>query len=308
MSPSLIAAYAHCRRIVAARAKNFMFAFWLLPAPRRRGLEAIYAYCRLADDFADDDAIPTAERARRLADLRARLRHVLPQPGDPPAPAPPPDPELDPLMAALADTARRFGVRRGDLDLIAIGCEQDLTVTRYERFEDLERYCYMVASAVGLACLDVFGYRGDPEAVRQLAVDLGLAMQLTNIIRDVQEDLDRDRVYLPQEDLRRFGISEDQLRQGTVDQAWRDFLDFQIQRARRYFHQGAKLAPWVRPSSRICPLALASIYSALLDHVERADHDVFRTRVRLPTSHKLGLLALCLGQAIYLAPGRSPHA
>jgi len=298
-------AYARCHEIVAARAKNFVYAFLLLPRARRRGLEAIYAYCRVADDFADDDGLPPAERARRLADLRRRLRAALPRPGEDPGAAPPaPDPVLDPLMAALADTATRFGVERDDLDLVAVGCEQDLEVTRYATFDDLRGYCYMVASAVGLACLDVFGVRGDRTAARELAVDLGIAMQLTNILRDVREDVERDRIYLPLEDLERFGVSEDQVRAGRVDANWRRLMAFEVERARTYFARGARLAPRVRRSSRICPLALASIYQAVLREVERAGYDVFSDRVALSSPRKLSLMGLAFGRA--LLPGGRP--
>lgn len=290
-------AYAHCRAVVAERARNFSYAFLLLPPARRRGLEAIYAYCRVADDLADDDGLTTDERARRLADLRARLRVFLPRPGDPPGSVAP-DPALDLIMTALADTAARYGVSRDDLDLVAQGCEQDLTVTRYETWDDLRGYCYLVASAVGLACLPVFGLRGDLEAARPFAVDLGLAMQLTNIIRDVREDLARDRVYLPQAELRRFGVTEDALREGRVDAAWRAFCAFQVARARLLFRSGARLAPLVRRRSRVCPLALAAIYTAVLDEVERAGYDVFSTRVSLGAARKLGLLGLSFGRGL----------
>lgn len=301
-SAALGRAYARCHEIVAERAKNFSYAFLLLPAARRRGLEAIYAYCRVADDFADEDALPVAERALRLSDLRERLARAVPPAGQardagaPGADALPADPTLDPLLLALADTAERFGVRHADLDLVSIGCEQDLVVTRYETFAELYDYCYMVASAVGLACLDVFGYRGEPEEIRPLAIDLGIAMQLTNIVRDVREDMERDRVYLPQEDLRRFGVSERQLREGRADGAWRALCAFQVQRARHYFARGALLQRHVFRASRVCPLALAAIYQALLDQIERNDHDVFRARASLTSARKLGLLGVAVSR------------
>jgi 15-cis-phytoene synthase len=294
-------AYAHCHDIVAARAKNFIYAFMLLPPNRRRALEAIYAYCRLADDFADDEGLETAERARLLADLRARLRHTQPQAGDPAAPALAPEPATDLLMEALGHATRRYGVLRDDLDLVAKGCEQDLTVRRYETFQDLYDYCYMVASAVGLACLDVFGYRGSREEARARAIDLGLAMQLTNIIRDVREDWERDRVYFPQEDLARFGVSEQQIGEGRVDEPWRRFMAFQVARARDYFVRGRELIPLVRRRSRVCPVALAAIYSQLLEAVEEANYDVFTQRVSLSGRRKATLMAYSLGRGL-LAP------
>lgn len=295
--PSLEDAYAHCHAIVADRAKNFLYAFKLLPQERRQALEAIYAYCRLADDFADDDGLETAERARKLADLRRRLARACGAP-DPGGDAPlPENPEVDPLMLALGDAVRRFGVGYDDLDQVAKGCEQDLEVLRYEDFEGLYGYCYQVASAVGLACLDVFGYSGDRASARELAEALGIAMQLTNITRDVTEDLERDRVYLPQEDLRRFGVSEADLARGEVTPAVRALIQFQVERAEGYFAQGARLAPRVLRASRVCPLALASIYRALLREVERRDYDVFSERVSLSSGRKLALMLLSMGRA-----------
>lgn len=293
-------AYAHCRAVVAARAKNFSYAFMLLPPARRRALEAIYAYCRVADDLADDDGLATDERARLLADLRARLERAL-GPG-----GPAPD---DLLMIALRDAALRYGVSKDDLDLVAKGCVQDLTVTRYETWDALRDYCYLVASAVGLACVPVFGLTGDLEAARPFAVDLGLAMQLTNIIRDVQEDLARDRVYLPLVELRRFGVTEEQLRLGRVDDAWRAFCAFQVARARLLFASGERLAPLVRRRSRVCPLALAALYRAILDEVERAGYDVFSARISLGPAKKLGLLGLSFGRGLVIRNGgRNGHA
>lgn len=292
-------AYAHCRAVVAARAKNFSYAFLLLPPARRRGLEAIYAYCRVADDLADDDGLAPDERARRLADLRARLARALPRPGDPPALAGrDEDRDLDLLMTALRDAALAYGVSRDDLDQVALGCVQDITVTRYATWQDLRAYCYLVASAVGLACLPVFGIKRASEVARPYAVDLGLAMQLTNIIRDVREDLARDRVYLPQDELRSFGVTEDQLRAGRADAAWRAFCAFQVRRARELFDRGERLAPLVRRRSRVCPLALSALYRAVLDEVERAEYDVFSSRISLGPARKLQLLGRSFGRGL----------
>jgi phytoene synthase len=287
-SQHLYTAYAHCREVVEARAKNFSYTFLLLPAAKRRALEAIYGYCRVEDYFADDDGLATDERLRLLVDLRARLDAAFHGSA----------PTTDLLMTAVADSAARFGVSHEDLDLVAKGCVQDLTVTRYPTFEALHDYCYMVASAVGLACLDVFGAQADPATVRPMAIDLGIAMQLTNIIRDVKEDMDRDRIYLPQDDMDRFNVDEAQIRAGRVDANWRDFLAFQIQRARCYFARGERLAAWVDRDARVCPLALASIYKRLLDEVEHAGHDVFSARVSLSKGRKLGLLGLAMGRGL----------
>ncbi len=301
--PALEDAYARCRAIVAARAANFSYAFMALPFERRRGLEAIYAYCRVADDFADEDGLPIEERAQRLEDLRLRLRLALPAPGEVLPERPAGDAMLDPLLTALTHTAARFGVSRADLDDVAVGCVQDLTVTRYATWAELERYCYLVASAVGLACVPVFGLRNPASAAaaRGPAIALGLAMQLTNIVRDVTEDLARDRVYLPREDLERFGVTEEAMRAGRVDGPWRALCAFQVERARALFREGAKLVPFVERRSRACPLALAAIYTALLDEIERRGFDVFSGRVSLGAARKLSLLGLSLGRGLLMA-------
>lgn len=292
-------AYAHCHSIVATRAKNFLYAFKLLPAERRRALEAIYAYCRLADDFADDEGLETAERARLLSGLRRELATVCgaPSPGEGELAV---SVEVELVMQAVGDAARRFHVAYADLDEVAKGCEQDLVVRRYATFAELHAYCYQVASAVGLACLDVFGYTGDRESARALAEDLGIAMQLTNIVRDIQEDLERDRVYLPQEDLERFGVSEADLESGVMTPGMRELIRFQVERAEDYFTRGAQLAPRVLRASRVCPLALAGIYRALLREIERRDYDVFSERVSLGSGRKLALMLWSMGRAYTL--------
>ncbi|MCA8925039.1 MAG: phytoene/squalene synthase family protein [Planctomycetes bacterium] len=298
--PDLEDAYAHSHSVVADRAKNFLYAFKLLPADRRRALEAIYAYCRLADDFADDEGIDPAERTRLLADLRRKLARACGAP-DPGGDAPlAPDGAVDLLMLALGDAVRRYGVAYADLDEVAQGCEQDLVKRRYETFAELHAYCYQVASAVGLACLDVFGYTGDRESARALAEDLGIAMQLTNIVRDVREDFERDRVYLPQEDLRRFGVSEPELAEGAMTPGMKALIEFQVARAEDYFSRGAQLAPRVLRASRVCPLALAGIYRALLREIERRDYDVFSERVSLGSGRKLALMLWSMGRALTL--------
>ena len=166
--------------------------------------------------------------------------------------------------------------------------EADLVKTRYMDFEELRQYCYQVASAVGLICIHIFGFR-DARA-KAHAIDLGLAMQLTNISRDVKEDLDFGRIYLPQDELARFGCTEEDLRSGQVNEAFRELMRFQTQRARAYFQSGFQLLPYLSPRSRACTAVLGRIYSKLLDRIEGANYDVFSQRVSLTTTEKLAVM------------------
>ena len=170
---------------------------------------------------------------------------------------------------------------------MARGVEMDLTLSRYETFEDLATYCYRVASVVGIICIHIFGFT-DPVA-REYAVDLGLGMQLTNILRDIKEDAEMDRVYLPQEELRRFEYPEEALMAGETSDEFTRLMRFQVARARGYFDSGKRLLPLLPVRSRACPAVLGGLYSRVLDRIEQRDYDVFERRVSLPTREKLFL-------------------
>ena len=282
-------AWARCREIVVARAKNFAYAFIFLPVEKRRALDAIYAFCRVADDHADEDALPVAERRARLEALRARLFRALPEAGETPPPEPAANADEDLLMLAVAQAARAFRVRRSDLDDVIAGCLQDLSVTRYATWKDLAGYCHLVAGAVGLACVEVFGH-GPGEGHREPANELGLAMQLTNIVRDVAEDSARDRVYLPAEDLARFSVREEEVLGGQLTKGVRELLAFEVARARELFRSTERLCPLIPDRrARACPRTLAALYRALLDEIERREFDVFSRRASLSAPRKLSL-------------------
>ena len=166
----------------------------------------------------------------------------------------------------------------------------DLDISRYETFDDLREYCHKVASVVGLVSIRIFGHDDHPE-VEKYAVDLGLAMQLTNILRDIKEDAGRDRVYLPQDELRSFGCSEDDLTNGVINEPFRELMCFQIERARDCFESGRKLIPLLAPDARACTAVLSGVYGSILDRIEAADYDVFSRPVSLSTGEKLMTMA-----------------
>jgi phytoene synthase len=272
------AGYREAARLVRARARNFAFAFVAMPAAERRALHAVYAFCRSADDAADDGRGPV-EGAAALADLRARLDEVY---------AGSPTRALD---RALQHAVRSFGIQRADFETLLRGVERDLTPARHETFEDLLGYCYDVGASVGLLCLPVFG-RSDPAAQRS-AVALGLGMQLTNILRDLGEDGRRGRLYLPRSDLRRFGVPEEVLTRGTP--APSPELDALVRheagRARRFLEEGRGLLDLLDRRSRFCPAVLGRLYGEVLDRIEALGSAVVETRVRLRVPRKAWIAA-----------------
>jgi phytoene synthase len=266
--------YARCAAITRRSSSNFYYAFMLLPHERRRALHAVYAFCRFVDDIADDDT--NTQPAAMLARWRDELHNVFA--GTP----------TRPVSRALADNVIRFGIPRRYFDEVIDGVEMDLTRRRYESFDELSLYCRRVASAVGLICVEIFGYRNP--ATRVYAEKLGLAFQLTNIIRDVREDAERGRIYLPLEDLRRFGITEAELLDGAYSDRFRALMAFEAQRARDFYREAAQSLPAVDRSSMLSAEAMRLIYSALLAQIVRSDYRVFDRRHRLSTPRKLYLV------------------
>ena len=242
-----------------------------LPDRKRKAIYATYAFCRLCDDAADEE-IPAKEKLRLLGGLRENLATAYS--GEP----------KGPVFTALADAAATFDIPEEYFQEVLSGVKTDLTKTRYEDFEELRTYCYQVASVVGLTCIQIFGY-SDARA-KEYATDLGLAMQLTNILRDVKEDMDRDRVYIPLSEMKAFGYTLDQLKSGTHNQSFKRLMEFQTQRARTYFASGFKLLPLLSPRSRACPAVLGQVYSRILDRIEAEDFNVFNGRVGLSKGEK----------------------
>ena len=279
MATDLEQAYQHCQRVAKEHASNFYYAFRTLPARKRRAIYSVYAYCRLCDDIADGD-LPIETKRTELARVRQDLAAAL-------SPEPPPAPS--PEFRSLGDAARRFDIPVSYFEEVIDGVESDLTKTRFADFSELRTYCCKVASVVGLICIEIFGYR-DPKA-REYAVDMGIALQLTNILRDLKEDAERDRIYIPQEDLNRFGYSEDDLMRGVVDERFRALMKFQADRARSYYEKSRPLFDLIEPESRACLRLLHTAYGAILDRIEACGFDVFSQRVGLSVREKLTMTA-----------------
>lgn len=281
-------AYRTCREITRREARNFYYAFLTLPAAQRRAICVVYAFCRFCDDSVDAVRSPD-EKLAALDTLRESLALAYSGGGKDHSSAPYPANDSRPIFLALADVAHRYGIPQEYFDEVIAGVQADLVKDHYQSFEELRRYCYQVASVVGLICIQIFGY-SEPEA-RERAVDLGLAMQLTNIARDVAEDLTLGRVYIPQDELSRFGYSEEELKAGVVNPAFINLMQFQAQRARDYFSSGFQLLHYLPPSSRPCPAVMGQLYRRLLDHIEASGYDVLHRRVSLSTGEKLRVMA-----------------
>jgi phytoene synthase len=268
-------AYAEVERITRQRARNFAYGIMVLPREKRRAIAAIYAFAREVDDVADGE-LPVTEKRARLEELG---RAIEGPPGE------------SAMLVALADARRRYPISDDALHAFIAGGLQDLTQSRYPSFEELLAYCKLVAGAVGVACVAVYG-ADEPER----AETLGVALQLINILRDVREDWELGRVYLPQDELGSFGLGDADLAAGQATLAWRSFCAFQAARARTYLADGLTLLDHLDRRSAACVSTFAGLYSATLDRIEASGYDVFAGRPHLSPLTKLriagaGLLA-----------------
>jgi len=277
--------YEACHRIARSSHSNFYYAFFLLPKKRRDGLAALYAFMRLVDDVADQGN-DLAAKQRGLAKWRAALDEAVNASGRANTSAPSGAAEV---LPALVDTMRRYDIPARYLHDLVSGAEMDLTVKSYPTFDRLREYCYRVAGTVGLTCTHVFGFR-DARAL-DLAEKLGLAFQLTNIIRDVRDDYAMGRVYLPGEDLVQYNVKPEDLTRSEATLGVRELLRFEAQRVWQCYEEGAALLNLVEPESRAALWLLVHTYSALLARIEDLDFAVFGERVRLSKAEKLVFIA-----------------
>ena len=289
--PQLVMAYSVCKGITRTAAKNFYYAFLVLPRRKREALCAVYAFMRRCDDIADDPKLSLQERRQKLDAWLDDLHRA--QQGNP---------TDDAILLALTDAQRRYAIPAGLLDELAVGTAMDveeaessaqttnipgLTI-HYKTFEDLRLYCYRVASVVGLVCIHIFGYR-DP-AAESLAERCGLAFQFTNIIRDVKEDAGMGRVYLPEEDLAKFNLSVSELLSAPDAARFRPLLALEADRAREFYKSGDELISYISEDSQPALWVLINIYRSLLEKIAAKQYDVFTAKVSLSTSEKLRIL------------------
>ena len=317
-------AYDYCEELTRVEAGNFYHSFKYLPNEARRAICAYYAFCRRADDIADGDYVdlfpggssedPEAieyradierltgsspvvardhyeDRMSQLFYYRKKLSTAYGQ-----------ITSTDPIFIALKDTIRRYNIPRQLLDDMISGMEDDFHQNRYETFEELYSYCYRVASTVGLVCIEIYGY--DDLAAREFSEAWGIFMQLTNILRDVAEDAERDRIYLPMEDLRRYGISEQDVKSGAdllEHPGWKPFVEEYISRAETYRDKAFKLLPLLDRQSRYSPAAMMAFYESILKKIDKSDGDVFTQRVQLSKAEKITLAAYVYTRYRFLA-------
>jgi phytoene synthase len=273
-------AYEYCRRI-AQTSKTFYWGSLFVPPPRRRALWAVYAFCRTVDDIADHEGEQSRAYAAldhwRQALLRVYQGQSFPLEGGPG--------KEGPIMSAWEDALHSYAIPLQPALHLLDGVESDLRRTRYATFQELYEYSYRVAGTVGLLTLPILGYQD--ERARAAAVALGIAMQLTNILRDIGEDARRGRIYLPQEDLDRFGYREVELLAGVINQAFLSLLEFQIDRAHHYYRLARPGINWLDADSRLAVMLSYELYRRILDRIRRNRYDVFSKRAFVPTQEKI---------------------
>jgi len=271
-------AYRICERVTRKAAANFYYGIRLLPADKRRAMSAVYAYARRVDDIGDGD-LPAE---RKLADLAATRRALT---------------EVDPddaVMVALADSKARFPLPAEAFTDLLDGVQMDVTGTRFETFDELVVYSRAVAGSIGRVCVGIFG-AAEMERALPLSDDLGVAMQITNVLRDVREDYERGRVYLPVEDLQRFGCSEDL--ESSPPEATAELIRFEAERGREWFARGLRLLPLLDARSRACVRAMTGIYRRILTQIDHDPRQILSRRVSLPPWEKAWVAARSLAGA-----------
>jgi len=283
MEPDLIVSYRSAEEVARSRS-NFYYSFIALPAEKRRAFCAVYAFMRYCDDISDGDDGLENKRAQ-LRDWRSQLDAAYAGiPGG------------HPILPAFRDTVRTFSIPAEYFHWIIDGAEMDLDAFQYETFGDLYRYCFNVASAVGLVCLCLFGFRD--ERAKKYAEQCGIAFQLTNILRDVKEDVEMGRIYLPAEDLRRFDYTAEDLRRGILDERFRLLMNFEVERAQEYYRAARHLLPLVEDASRPALWAMMAIYHRILDQIIRRQFDIFHNPIRLTGAEKISIILQALAMRL----------
>jgi phytoene synthase len=281
----LAASYRCVEEVARTRARNFYYSFVLLPEEKRRAFCAVYAFMRHCDD-ASDGTGALQEKRKQLELWRGRLDAAAAG-----------QCQDDPILPAFHDSIRRFAIPVQYFHWIIDGTEMDLVKDRYQTFEELYRYCFHVASAVGLVSLHIFGFTD--ERAKKYAEECGIAFQLTNILRDLKEDAAMGRIYLPTEDLNQFQYSEDDLRRGTRNENFQRMMQFECIRAQSYYDRAQQLLPLVDAVSRPALWAMMEIYGRILGKIQKQRYDVFGRRVRLSGLEKMAIAAKSFGMRYF---------
>jgi phytoene synthase len=278
-------AYEHCRQVAQRASKTFYWGSLFLPPPKRRAIWAVYAFCRVVDDIVDEADNPDAPRVghlsgsasplRALDDWRNSLERLYTKGGG----------DEGPVQRAWSDVLTRYAIPLPALLDLLDGVEMDMTTNRYETFEQLRLYCYRVAGTVGLLTSPIFGYQD--EAALQHAVDLGIAMQLTNILRDIGEDAQRNRIYIPLDEMTRFGYSEDDLMRSVINDAFCELLRFQMARAHDYYQRAQPGILLLDADCRLAVRVSSTLYRLILDRIHLNNYNVFTKRASVPLQTKL---------------------
>jgi 15-cis-phytoene synthase len=281
----------YCQELTRREAANFYWGFVALPRPQRSAIYALYSFARQVDDDVDlggavgsESAPSGGTGADRFELMRDRVERCFTGRAD------------DPVMRVLAHVVDRYGIPRVELEALIHGVEMDLRVNRYQSWEDLQAYCRLVASSVGRMCVRIFGF-SDLVAL-EYADDLGVAMQVANILRDVREDMDRGRIYLPQEDLKRFGVSEQSLVTGIPEAGWEPLMRHQIARAKNLFESGLRVTEVIPRRAAACVLTMAGIYQAIVAAIEHDPYLPLRRRAALSSREKLSVMLKSWLQAL----------
>ena len=272
-------AYDYCEQITRNEARNFYYAFITLPMRKKRAIYTAYAFCRRCDD-AVDNSESTTEKKRLLDEIENNLKSginldklIL---------------ENNPIILATCAIIKEFNIPQQYFFDVIQGVRMDIEFTSFNSFDEVKEYCYKVASVIGLICIKIFGY-SNPKAI-DYAIDFGLAMQLTNILRDILDDLNENRCYLAFEEMDKFNYSINQLRESLYNDDFIQMMKFEVDRAKRYFESGTRLLPLVDTDSHICLVILSKIYSKILKKIERSNYNIFQTDYRLNTFEKLSIM------------------
>lgn len=274
---TLADSYAHCRHVAKTRARNFYYSFVLLPDEQKNAMCAMYAFMRYSDDLSDEPGANQGAMDRWRDALNRALNG---------------QPDANPMWPAFLDAVKKYEIPHEYFHDMIEGVASDVEGAGHieiQTFDELYRYCYRVASVVGLTTIHIFGFTSR-EAL-PLAEKCGIAFQLTNILRDVKEDVGLGRVYLPKEDLEQFGVSVDDLREARRTEAFERLMDFEIARAERYYRESAALLGMIKPGAKAAMWALIAIYSGLLKHIAESPTDVLRRRMSMPATEKMWIVA-----------------